>query len=291
MRAVIRLTAIAIAVMVAAAACGGGTGETNGGADARPRPARPAPAARPVGAVDELVSVHGGRLHLRCAGSGAATVVLVAGWGQGADAWSAVEPTIGRRARVCAYDRFGTGTSDPPSATQTFESQAADLHELLHAVGELGPYVVVGHSFGGAQAVTFASLYPAEVAGLVLVDASPVTWPSTVCEVPAYASGCAVMRDPDLDPERLDVFRAFAAVARIGSLGRLPMSVVTAAHRSPVGLSPDELAGLDAAWRAGSEGWARLSSRSRILVVDDTGHDIHSDQPAIVVEQVLALLP
>src|SRR3712207_8210128 len=59
--------------------------------------------------------------------------------------------------RVCAYDRFGTGTSDAPTTPQTFEDQVADLHELLDAVGEPGPYVVVGPSFVGAEAVTFRS--------------------------------------------------------------------------------------------------------------------------------------
>ena len=70
--------------------------------------------------------------------------------------------------------------------TQTFETQAPDLHALARQAGEPGPYVVVGHSFGGAEAVTFTSQYPDEVTGLMLVDASPTTWPTTACSVAAY---------------------------------------------------------------------------------------------------------
>ena len=65
----------------------------------------------------------------------------------------------------------------------------------------------------------------------MLVDASPATWPTTACSVAAWKPLCDVMHDPTLDPERLDVFPAFEAVAAIGSLGDLPMTVMTAAHR------------------------------------------------------------
>jgi pimeloyl-ACP methyl ester carboxylesterase len=245
--------------------------------------------ARPTEVVDELVAIGHGRLHLRCSGSGDATVLLIAGWDHGSVDWTGIEPSIAEHARVCSYDRFGTGTSDPPATPQTFDSQIADLHELLDVAGEPGPYIAVGHSFGGAHAVTFASTYPDEVAGLMLVDASPTTWPDTVCSVPAYAGGCALMRNPS-QGERLDVFPAFEAVAKIRSLGALPMTVMTAAERSTAGLSPDESARLESVWRQGTERWATLSSASRIVSVEDTGHAIQDDQPAIVLGEIVKLI-
>ena len=149
---------------------------------------------------------------------------------------------------------------------------------------------MLGHSFGGAEAVTFASKYADEVTGLMLVDASPTTWPATVCSVPAYAGGCAIMRDPALDPERLDVFPAFEQVATITSVGDLPMTVMTAAHRSDP-LAPSELTRLDALWAEGVERWAGLSTSSSIVSVDDTGHHIEIDQPQLVIDELLKLLP
>ncbi|MBA2282008.1 MAG: alpha/beta fold hydrolase [Acidimicrobiia bacterium] len=143
-------------------------------------------------------------------------MLLIARWGDGGDNWGSIEPAISERARVCSYARFGTGTSDAPSSTQNFDTQAADLHALLDHDGEPGPYVVLGHSFGGAEAVTFAARYPDEVTGLMLLDASPTTWPATVCSVAAYEALCGVFHDPTLDPERLDVFPAFDEVATIG---------------------------------------------------------------------------
>ena len=281
----------AITLALATAACG--SSDAPDDASASPAsistPSTTA-AQRPTGTFDELVAISSGRLHVRCSGTGESTVLLIAGWDHASEDWADVEPTIAETTRVCAYDRFGTGTSDAPAKPQTFDMQVADLHELLEEIGEPGPYVVVGHSFGGAEAVTFASTYPDEVAGLLLVDASPTTWPDTVCSVPAYAGGCAVMRDPS-QGERLDVFPAFEDVAAITSLGDIPMTVMAAADRSPDGLSPEELTRITAAWSSGTNAWAQLSTRSRIVTVQDTGHAIQTDQPAIVIAEVTRLLP
>jgi hypothetical protein len=192
--------------------------------------------ARPTATLDELVRVAGVRVHVRCSGSGTATVLLVAGYETGSVAWAAVEPTIAEQTRVCTYDRPGTGTSDPATEIATFSTQARDLQDLLTAIGEPGPYVVVGHSFGGAQAVAFASTFPDEVTGLVLVDASPITWPDALCGVTDDGSEAATMlrnlcagwSEPTGNAEHLDVFAAFADAAAITSLDSLPMAVITA---------------------------------------------------------------
>jgi pimeloyl-ACP methyl ester carboxylesterase len=246
---------------------------------------------RPTTPIDELFDVDGVDFHLHCDGQGDTTLLLIAGWGSGGDeSWSAVRPALAEQARVCTYDRPGTGTSDTPAATQTFETEASDLDALLSAAGEPGPYVVVGHSFGGAQAVTFTSQYPDDVTGLMLVDASPATWPATACSVAEWKPLCDVFHDPSLDPERLDVFPAFDAVADISSLGDLPMTVMPRAHYTYPGLEQDVLTRLDDAWAEGAERWAALSSASTVVPVPDTGHLIQLEQPGLVIDEVEKLL-
>ena len=211
--------------------------------------------------------------------------------------WGSIEAPIAQDARVCSYDRFGTGTSDPPSTVQTFTSQAGDLRTALQTLDEPGPYVVVGHSFGGAEAVAFASMYPNDVAGLLLLDASPTTWPDAVCTVPAdgtdaargFAETCAAFA-PAANPEQLDAPAAFAEVDAITSLGALPMTVVTAAAHPYAGLDADELAHLTDVWNTGQQAWASLSSVGHVVTVADTGHDIQLDQPAAVIDQIQKLL-
>jgi pimeloyl-ACP methyl ester carboxylesterase len=255
---------------------------------------------RPSATLDELVRVAGVRVHVRCSGSGAATVVLISGYETGSVAWSAVEPTIAEQTRVCTYDRPGTGTSDPATEIATFSTQARDLQDLLTAIGEPGPYVVVGHSFGGAQAVAFASTFPDEVTGFVLVDASPITWPDALCGVTDDGSEAATMlrnlcagwSEPTGNAEHLDVFAAFADAATITSLDSLPMAVITALDRQlPAGLATGEIARLTDVWNQGQQHWNQLSTRSHVVPVDDTSHDIQLDHPDVVIDEIVHLLP
>ncbi len=237
-------------------------------------------------------------MHIACTGEGPATVLLVAGFGGASDSWTAVAPTVARQARVCSYDRFGTGTSDAPPSVQTFRSQAEDLRELLRAAGEPGPFVVAGHSFGGAEAVAFASRYADEVEGLLLVDASPTDWPRAACAVPddgsemgtVFRDTCHMISDPVNNPERLDAERAFAEVARVDSLSDLPLVVATRADVVYPGMDPKAEAALTTAWHRGQEHWASLSTDATIIPVEDTSHSIQFDQPSVVIDALTDLL-
>jgi len=106
---------------------------------------------------------------------GQPTVVLVGGLGDGLEIWKLVQPAVAQFARVVAYDRAGIGQSDPDSAPATPQREAAQLQTLLQNAGIKPPYVLVGHSIGGAYVRMFAGLYPGEVAGLVFVDPTDFT--------------------------------------------------------------------------------------------------------------------
>src|SRR3954447_11551817 len=121
-----------------------------------------------------LVDVGGYRLHLSCTGSGSPTVVLLNGLGQTSPQWARVVPAVAPTTRVCVYDRAGQGWSDDSPHPADSTHAAGDLHRLLAAAGEPGPYVLAGHSLGGVHALTYAATYPHDVAGVVLLDsASP----------------------------------------------------------------------------------------------------------------------
>ena len=125
----------------------------------------------------KLVDVGGYRLHLSCTGTntaGGPPVVLLNGLGETSPLWARLQPAVAATSRVCAYDRAGQGWSDDSSNPADATTAATDLHKLLTAAGESGPFVLAGHSSGGVHALTYTHLYPTEVAGVVLLDsASP----------------------------------------------------------------------------------------------------------------------
>jgi pimeloyl-ACP methyl ester carboxylesterase len=100
-------------------------------------------------------------------------VVFEAGMTAPAAEWIAVQRAVSARARTLAYDRSGYAGSDDDAQARTIDRMADDLHDLLDAVGEAEPVVLVAHSWGGAIVRLFARRHPERVAGIVLVDATP----------------------------------------------------------------------------------------------------------------------
>ena len=167
--------------------------------------------------------VGGHRLHLNCTGTGRPTVVLENGLGEISALWSAVQADVSGTTRVCAYDRAGQGFSDDIDRSQDGLAVATDLHTLLARAGEHGPYVLVGHSSGGTLALTYAARYPAQVAGMVLLDSSS---PHQFTDQPDFPGEYATMRR---------ALPVLSALARIGATHLVPASGATA-------LSPDTAA-------------------------------------------------
>lgn len=111
-------------------------------------------------------------LNLNCVGQGSPTVILDSGLGVPAAGWDFVMPDVAKFARICSYDRAGYGWSSAGLMPRTSDEIVKELHALLAVSEEKGPYVLVAHSFGGYNVRVYADKYPADVAGLVLVDTS-----------------------------------------------------------------------------------------------------------------------
>src|SRR4051794_25045106 len=138
-----------------------------------------------------MYDVDGHQLHLDCRGHGGPTVVLSNGLGEVSALWARITGPVAATTRVCGYDRAGQGWSEEDSTPQDGVESAEELHTLLAAAGEQGPYVLVGHSTGGPYAMTYAAQYPHQVAGLVLLDSSS---PEQFERMPAYPGQYAMMR-------------------------------------------------------------------------------------------------
>ncbi|HET7064798.1 MAG TPA: alpha/beta hydrolase [Rudaea sp.] len=119
----------------------------------------------------KLVAAGGTRLNLYCLGTGTPAVVFDSGWEDWAPVWTIVQPAVAGFTRACSYDRAGAGFSDAGPLPRTSVRIADELHSALHNAAVRGPYILVGHAFGGDNVRTFAARYMDETAGLVLVEA------------------------------------------------------------------------------------------------------------------------
>lgn len=203
--------------------------------------------ANGAGGVDRLVELIGdARLNIRCVGTGSPAVVLESGLGESASAMARwITPQVGRTTRVCVYDRAGHGRSDVDPDTA---DAAADLHVLLERAHVPAPYVMAGHSLGGAYALSYAHRYPSQVAGVVLLDSMHPHQTETAASsmgpvlavVPTLArTGIARLLADPKDGEPAAQARQFvrdveqmptqlSRAAKLTSLGDRPLGVVTA---------------------------------------------------------------
>ncbi|WP_201372580.1 alpha/beta fold hydrolase [Ktedonobacter robiniae] len=181
----------------------------------------------------DLIDVGGYRLAIACTGSGSPAVILDAGMGDTSEVWRQVQEAVSEFTCVCSYDHAGRGQSDPGPTPRTSQTIATELHALLRHAHIPGPYIFVGHSFGGYNARLYASQYPEEVVGLILVDsASPHLDLVAVLppERPEENQGIRQVRrvliqeTQEMDnPEGIDPAESAAQVRAITSFGALPL--------------------------------------------------------------------
>ncbi|WNS45590.1 alpha/beta hydrolase [Paenibacillus sp. MMS20-IR301] len=129
----------------------------------------PDTSAHTLGNSHYATTADGRKLHYMENGSGPVTVVFESGMGMSRSAWGLVQPLVAAHTRAVVYDRAGSGRSTPDPASRTLARMADDLECLLSRLGD-GPFILVGHSWGGPVIRTAAARRPSILRGLVLID-------------------------------------------------------------------------------------------------------------------------
>lgn len=242
-----------------------------------------------------MVDIGERKLFLDCRGTGSPTVILESGLTADTSWWDDVLAPIAETTRVCAYDRANNGRSDPVGP-HTGDQSVSDLEKLLAARNIKPPYVLVAWSFGGPIARLFAARHPDDVVGMVLVDTDPVDYrsqgapfvPDDVRERSYWASE----NDEKLDLDAtLDLVRSESTP---GSFGDHPLIILTPSvpnsgnigEGGSQGLPGPRIPELDELYLRLEREMQNLSSNSRFVLVDDTGHCLMCDQPQVVIDAV-----
>ena len=272
-----------------------------------------------------MVDVGGGRrLHLYCKGAvSGPSVVIEQGAGSPSILWWPIQDRIAAVARACTYDRAGYQWSDNARRTRSLAARVDDLHAVLMRGAVPGPYVLVGHSYGGPVIRCFARRYPELVAGMVLVDTPEegvifrASYKRYAAQLRAFAwvleaaarlglvrLALRWMTDlPDglgkqafaalkANLARADFFRAMADdpvslgnADGFGGAGEWPLVVIT--HGVAF---PGPAAVLEDGWAEGQARLAQLSPQGRLTVARESNHMVHADQPAVVIDAILSVI-
>jgi pimeloyl-ACP methyl ester carboxylesterase len=274
-----------------------------------------------------MVDVGGRRLHLLCKGTHAGpTVVIEQGAGSPSIFWWPIQDKVASFSGVCTYDRAGYLWSDPAASSRDLEERVQDLHALLANGNVPGPYIMVGHSFGGPIIRLYTRNYPAEVAGMVLVDTPEeqvILRPSyddyvkklgyfaTTFELAARVglvrlAAAFLQKVPDgLDAGAYDALKAgavrpdFFRAMRDDpvSLSRNPATLRALSGAGSLGNKPlvvithclpfpGPAAVLEDGWLDGQHRLAALSTRGELVLAEHSNHMIQSEQPDIIIAAI-----
>jgi Predicted hydrolases or acyltransferases (alpha/beta hydrolase superfamily) len=285
--------------------------------------AGPCLAGGTIGLIDkppgQLVDIGGYQLHIFCQGTGAPTVIFDSGLGGFSLEWFPVQRLLAGKVMVCAYDRAGYAWSDPGPVPRTTDHMVQELHTLLHHVPLVPPYILVGHSFGGYNALYFAKHYPEETAGIVLVDSSHPQQTERLPDIPARrdksvsSETITMFRDPsvlsfypeDIRPELMHILSTanlyktyrreslgFAAsggqVEQAGLVPEVPLVVITRGKR----VWPDDPYGdaLEREWQRMQKELVGMTASGRQVIAERSGHMVHLEQPELVADSILSVL-
>ena len=168
-----------------------------------------------------LVEVSSHRQHIHCLGRGSPVVVFDSALAASSLSWWQVQPQVARFTRTLSYDRAASGWSEAGPLPRTVDRLVQELRLLLKASGENPPYVLVGHCYGGLTLRLYASRYPGEVAGMILVDpADPKEWLNPDAERGETLEVGARMARRGALLARLGVARLMGDLAACGALSR-----------------------------------------------------------------------
>jgi pimeloyl-ACP methyl ester carboxylesterase len=253
---------------------------------------------------EEMVDVGDHSLHCRVFGKGSPAVLLLSGFMAPQTYWDNIVPALAERTTVVTYDRAGYFKSELGKDPCTGHQSILELKTALDKLDVQGPYVVVGHSYGTKLAKLFAAEYPGLIQGVVLIDGGHESWVDdfraimTHDERRRHEQMMGGPGPPGLpsgpDCENKVMKTTIDQVKEIDVKLFVPVIVMTAKDRplSPFhkSLSKETREKFHQLVLDNQKKHLELSHKGKQIVVENSGHSVHIDQPQIVTDTILSLL-
>lgn len=234
-----------------------------------------------------VVRVDGRAVEIVTAGSGATTVVFESGLGNDWANWDEVASEVAKHTRVFAYSRPGYGQSDASNTSRDAAHIVEELRTLLAAQSVAPPYLLVGHSFGGAYMELFAKAYPNEVAGVVLVDPRHRDF-GTQCDAARLdmcrLAGAMMTFLPKVQVDEVEAYdRASGEIHEAGSFGAYPVTVLS-------GTVHGGSTARETLWESLLGSLADEATNGQLVVMKGAGHNLQSERPKEVAQAIVDVL-
>ena len=273
----------------------------------------------------DFYSVKGRQMHIVCTGTGSPTVVLESAASARWTQWRKVQPELSQVTRVCSYDRAGHGWSDPRSGARDAETIVNELHSLLDQASVKRPFIFASESAGGLYVREYAREFPAEIAGVALIESSS---PRQIDELPGFRATYeedkrqakrALWKDRllvwsgwerllrhcasgtndidcrpayvDMDEDELPYFEKSSQQAgRLKNFGNVPLLVITRdTDAKNSGITAEDVA-RDAVWNREQEASKALSPLNWRVIARGSGHIVPVDRPDVVILELTCLI-
>jgi pimeloyl-ACP methyl ester carboxylesterase len=236
-----------------------------------------------------LIDLGTHKLNIVCTGAGDASpaVILEAGGGGSSTAWKGVQAALPTAISACAYDRAGSGKSDPGPEPRTMDAEVMDLHVLLEKSKIAGPIVLVGQSLGGILARLYVTKYPDSVAGVILLD------PTDENDVVFNTKVNRWITVRELEGPLGDGARSAAKARQTDptAFGDRPLIVIGAGKRAqPPGTSTEKWLEMRSSRDSRVKELSKLSRNSKFILDPMSGHNIEHDNPKLVAEAIQELV-
>jgi len=252
-------------------------------------------------------------MYIDCFGDKSPTVLIDVGIADSSANWHKLAKSLSKDVRTCIYDRAGYGWSDPGPGTRTTAQIVHELNMLLEFAEVPGPYVLVGHSFGGFTARYFAATHPNKIVGAVLVDSSHPDQIYRLSELDNIKNKPPLkITRRELAPASMTNFEKRwyalnssrkAVFAQMNELKYFKQSAYEVKHSGPMSDIPLAIltrgktqlpvingVSLESAWRDMQKDLLKLSKNSWQSVIKDSGHNIYKDAPEEVISNILKVV-
>lgn len=256
------------------------------------------------------------RMYIDCEGAGKTPIIIEPGIGDSLANWLPIRDELAKHTKTCVYDRAGMGLSGPGPGPRTTSQIATELYYLLKKAKIEGPYIFIGHSFGGYIAQYLAQVIPEQTAGLILVDSSH---PDQVERLAALDKGNVMPKQTvggykfedqskltieqrywkHLNAQRKSVwsqmdelasFKESAKEVKDTRIDGLTMPVAILSREKKQLPDIPDIGSLEDVWQDMQKELLLISENSWQVIVQNSGHSIHQESPKTIIEETLKVL-